>query len=85
MATFVAYLLVVHAPRVRKLFEDLDRVDESVDEYILNKNLEDTPLAIARSMKSGDGKWHKHKPSPKPTTNEGGEGEVEGKGRVREE
>ncbi|KAL1730795.1 hypothetical protein EV714DRAFT_210122 [Schizophyllum commune] len=84
VATFVAYLLVVHAPRVRKLFEDLDRVDESVGEYILNKDLAATPLAIARSMKTGDGKWHKHKPSPKSTTKKGQateKGKEKGKGK----
>ncbi|KAI5828085.1 hypothetical protein K523DRAFT_417898 [Schizophyllum commune Tattone D] len=84
VATFVAYLLVVHAPRVRKLFEDLDRVDESVGEYILNKDLAATPLAIARSMKTGDGKWHKHKPSPKSTTKKGQateNGKEKGKGK----
>ncbi|KAL1745170.1 hypothetical protein HDZ31DRAFT_37042, partial [Schizophyllum fasciatum] len=64
VATFIAYLMVVHAPRVRQLFDNLEHVDESVAEYLLDSH-RPTPLHIARNMTEEDKKWHKPGQTPK--------------------
>ncbi|KAI0751835.1 hypothetical protein C8Q80DRAFT_1098325 [Daedaleopsis nitida] len=66
VATFAAYLMVVHAPRLRKLFEHVDHVDKTVEEYILDRRDQGslaTPMGIARSMNPENGKWHKRRAS----------------------
>ncbi|KAI5891047.1 uncharacterized protein SCHCODRAFT_02504705 [Schizophyllum commune H4-8] len=69
MATFIAYLVIVHAPRIQKLFESVSEVDDSVAEYLLDRRTKDlpTPLQIARKMGPADGKWHKQPPPRKDT------------------
>ncbi|KAL1741471.1 hypothetical protein HDZ31DRAFT_45373, partial [Schizophyllum fasciatum] len=58
VATFIAYLMVVHAPRLRKLFESTAHVDDSVAEYLLYDD-KPAPLQMARNLRDGDKKWRK--------------------------
>ncbi|KAL1741473.1 hypothetical protein HDZ31DRAFT_45375, partial [Schizophyllum fasciatum] len=54
-ATFIAYLMVEYAPRLRTLFDGVERADDSVVEYLLDGS-KAMPIQIARSMSDKDEK-----------------------------
>jgi hypothetical protein len=58
LATYVAYIAMVHAPRLRRLFEHQDRVDDDLRHYLLNPNGK-PPLQLASEMTEADGQYWK--------------------------
>ena len=59
VATFIAYIVLVHAPRMRALFSDHE-VDDAVKQYLASRT-RPLPLAIARDMTKDVGVWKKEK------------------------
>ncbi|KAI0630614.1 hypothetical protein C8Q77DRAFT_216354 [Trametes polyzona] len=58
VATFIAYVVAEHAPRLRALFrENADDVDPSFKKYLLKEDV--SPLQRARCMSEADSPWKK--------------------------
>ncbi|KAL1701144.1 hypothetical protein EV121DRAFT_212747, partial [Schizophyllum commune] len=58
VATYIAYIIAVHAPRLRQLFQEGAAVHSSLQQY-LSEQSGPTPLQRARAMTMEDGRWHK--------------------------